>query len=214
MKPTLAVHDGVTEAMSLHGLEMKDNTDVARFGQVLPRWLSDRGPAVVALDHVVKAADRRGRYAIGGVHKLNGLNGAAYLLQNRAPFGIGVTGHSSVLIAKDRPGQLRRHALPATGGLHRFADLTLASQSEKAAALKIAPPAAGIEATLSADRMAMIAAALREHGALPKRRIATMVGGKRDATIAALNHLISDGYVTKETPHELARPYPEAEEAQ
>ncbi len=75
LRPTLAVLDGVTEAMSLHGLEMKDNTDVARFGQMLPRWLAERGPATVALNHVTKDRENRGRYAIGAVHKLNGLRG-------------------------------------------------------------------------------------------------------------------------------------------
>ncbi len=54
---------------------MKDNTDVARFGQMLPRWLAERGPATVALNHVTKDRENRGRYAIGAVHKLNGLRG-------------------------------------------------------------------------------------------------------------------------------------------
>ncbi len=88
LQPALGVVDGVTEAMSLDGLELRDNTDVARFGKLLPRWLADRGPAVTALDHVVKDREGRGRYAIGGVHKLNAVNGAAFVLENRRPFGV------------------------------------------------------------------------------------------------------------------------------
>jgi hypothetical protein len=208
LRPNFAVLDGVTEAMSLHGLEMKDNTDVARFGQLLPRWLADRGPAVVALDHVVKTQDQRGRYAIGGVHKLNGVNGAAYLLENRQPFGIGVTGRSTIRIAKDRPGQLRRHALPHASGLHWFGDLVVTSHSEKVATAELAAPIERTEDFRPTVLMAKVAAALDEHGSLPQRRLCTAVGGKRDNAIAALNFLILDGFVTETTPHELIKPYP------
>lgn len=127
LDPSLAILDGVTEAMTLHGLELIDNSDIARFGAMLPRWLADRGPAVASLDHVTKSSEGRGRYSIGGQHKLAGLNGAAYVLENRQPFGVGVTGRSTVYIAKDRPAQLRQHARPGKEGLHWFADLTLES---------------------------------------------------------------------------------------
>ena len=40
LKPALVVLDGVTEAMTMHGLELRDNTDVARFGRLLPRWIA------------------------------------------------------------------------------------------------------------------------------------------------------------------------------
>jgi hypothetical protein len=145
VNPSLCITDGVTEAMSMHGLEMKDNTDVARFGKLLLRRIADRGPAVVALDHVTKASDSRGRYAIGAVHKLNGVNGAAYVLENRKPFGVGQLGKSTLFIAKDRPGQLRRHALPSREGLHWFADLAIDSQTEMDATTDLWPPKPGDE---------------------------------------------------------------------
>lgn len=211
LRPTLAVLDGVTEAMSLHGLEMKDNTDVARFGQLLPRWLADRGPAVVALDHVVKAQDQRGRYAIGGVHKLNGLNGAAYLLENRSPFGIGVTGRSTVRLAKDRPGQLRRHALPHSSGLHWFADLELTSHSERVATVALSAPQERTEEFRPTVLMAKVAAALADRGPLSQRSLIAAVGGRRQTAIDALTFLQLDGYVTEQTPHELIKPYPPEE---
>ena len=102
--PTFSVVDGVTEGMVLHGLDPLSNKDCATFGQRLPTAISRQGPAVVSLDHVTKSPDGRGRYAIGAVHKLNGLNGGAYLLDNRTPFGIGRKGTSTIKIAKDRPG--------------------------------------------------------------------------------------------------------------
>ncbi|MEJ7772529.1 MAG: hypothetical protein WKF51_11560, partial [Geodermatophilaceae bacterium] len=36
-KPTLVVLDGVTEAMTVHGMDPLSNQDVARFGKLLPR---------------------------------------------------------------------------------------------------------------------------------------------------------------------------------
>ena len=38
--------------------------------------------------------EHRGRYAIGGVPQLNGLDGAAYTMEAREPFGIGITGRA------------------------------------------------------------------------------------------------------------------------
>ena len=124
-RPTLAVVDGVTEGMTLHGLSPNDNTDVAKFGRLLPRRLAASGAASVSLDHVTKNSETRGRYSLGAVHKLNGLDGAAYVLDNRSAFGVGITGRSTIRVAKDRPGQLRKHALSSSGGLHWMGDLVL-----------------------------------------------------------------------------------------
>ena len=71
----------------MHGLNPSDNKDIAEFGNILPRKLTNAGCAGLCLDHVPKSAENRGRYAIGGVHKLNGLDGAAYTMEAREPFG-------------------------------------------------------------------------------------------------------------------------------
>lgn len=138
--PTLAIVDGVTEGMSLFGLELKDNTDIAKFGRVLLRPLQNAGAAVVTLDHVVKSAENRGRYSIGGVHKLNGLNGVMYILENRRPFGIGVTGKSTIRVAKDRPGQIRKNGLSHSSGMHWYADLVVKSESQEYAEAHLYAP--------------------------------------------------------------------------
>ncbi|MGX1711383.1 AAA family ATPase [Streptomyces albidoflavus] len=139
-QPTLAIVDGVTEGMSLFGLELKDNTDIAKFGRTLLRPLADAGAAVVTLDHVVKSNENRGRYSIGGVHKLNGLNGVMYQLENHRPFGVGVTGKSIVRIAKDRPGQIRKNGLPHKTGMHWYADLVVKSESAEFAEAHLYAP--------------------------------------------------------------------------
>ncbi|SED26162.1 AAA domain-containing protein [Streptomyces sp. 2231.1] len=138
--PTLAIVDGVTEGMSLFGLELKDNTDIAKFGRLLLRPLMNAGAAVVTLDHVVKSSENRGRYSIGGVHKLNGLNGVMYILENRRPFGIGLTGKSTIRVAKDRPAQIRKNGLPHSSGMHWFADLVVKSESAEFAEAHLYAP--------------------------------------------------------------------------
>ena len=214
LAPTLVVLDGVTEAMTMHGLEMKDNTDIARFGQLLPRWIADRGPACVALDHVVKDREQRGRYAIGGVHKLNGVNGAAYVLQNRSPFTIGKTGRSTVYISKDRPGQVRRHALPGRENLWWFADLVITSHNEAFVEVELAPPTDKPDNFRPTVLMARVAAVLTEHGPMSQRRIIAGTKGNNVSVRDALDALIFDGYVSEKTPHELLKPYSEMGESQ
>jgi hypothetical protein len=141
-RPTLVIVDGVTEGMSLLGLELTDNTDVARFGRMLLRPLADTGAAVVPLDHVVKSTESRGRYALGGVHKLNAVDGVQYVLEAVRPFGINTTGRSRLRIAKDRPAQIRRHALPGgrSSSMHWFADLVITSEGDTFATANLFPP--------------------------------------------------------------------------
>jgi hypothetical protein len=212
-RPTLVILDGVTEAMSLHGLELKDNSDIAKFGKLLPRWIATKGPAVVALDHVVKDREGRGRYALGGVHKLNAVNGAAYVLENREAFGIGRTGRSSVLISKDRPGQLRRHGIKAHDNLYLYAELVLNSHSEEFTEASLSPAVQREEAFRPTAIMARIAKALEAVPAgLSKNAIEAAVTGKAATIRLALEVLINDGNVQVErrgpaSYHRLIRPY-------
>jgi hypothetical protein len=207
LKPTLAVVDGVTEGMVLHGLDPLSNKDVATFGQALPGWIAGEGPAVVSLDHVTKSTEGRGRYAIGAVHKLNGLNGAAYVLESRVSFGIGIKGKTTIRIAKDRPGQLRRHGLPHSSGMHWFGDLVLDSHDETFAELEVTAPAAKSADWRPTELMHRISEALTQHGDLSQRRIIAAVTGGTDTKRAALDYLILDGYVTEKSPHHLIKPY-------
>ncbi|WP_068325018.1 DnaB-like helicase N-terminal domain-containing protein [Janibacter terrae] len=103
---TLAVVDGITEAMTLHGLSLMDNEDVARWLALIPHRLAAHGPAVLQIDHVVKNSDSRGRYAIGGQHKLAGITGAAYKLLTVKSFGKQAHGHAKLVIDKDRHGDI------------------------------------------------------------------------------------------------------------
>lgn len=112
LKPALVVHDGVNEAMGVHGWEMNQPDGPAAFRAALTKPFTKSGAAVLSCDHVTKNRETRGRGAIGSVHKGNGLNGVSIMLENEEAFGRGARGRSHVFVVKDRPGFLRRHGRP------------------------------------------------------------------------------------------------------
>lgn len=117
---TLAVIDGVTEALTMYGASTKDNDDITKWHRELPRAIAQAtGAAVVLIDHVTKDQEGRGRFAIGGQAKLAALDGAAYIVDVVEPIGVGLMGTLSLRVGKDRPGGVRGNA-----GVHRKADRT------------------------------------------------------------------------------------------
>lgn len=208
--PTVAVIDGITEAMTLHGLNPNDNAEIARFGHILPKALQSYGAAALCLDHVVKDREGRGRYALGGVHKLNGIDGASYILENRHPIGDNLVGRSYLRIAKDRPGQLRKHAVvgkPMYWFADLVVDLTLDGQAEGVVTVE---PAIDRKETDQRPTMVMMRVCneLTKHpDGLPQRVIQTVVQGGTQTIRQALSHLISGGYVTAKSPHKLIKPF-------
>jgi hypothetical protein len=108
-EPSLVVHDGVNEAMSLHSAEIKDADGASAFRRRLITPCLKVGAATLACDHMPMGSDGSRRDAFGSVHKGNALNGARIALENSAPFGRRMRGVSYVFVTKDRPGQLRAH---------------------------------------------------------------------------------------------------------
>jgi hypothetical protein len=53
----LVIIDGVTEAMTVEGMSLIDNTDVARWMRLLPKRISATGAAVVVIDHLTKSRE-------------------------------------------------------------------------------------------------------------------------------------------------------------
>jgi len=216
VKPTLVVVDGVTEAMSMLGLELKENTEIAKFRRTFLRPLADTGAAVVPLDHVVKDGQNRGRYALGGVHKLNGVDGVQYMLEAVKPFGINTEGRSRLRIAKDRPAQVRKHAL--AGGknpMHWFGDLVVKSEGDTFAEAHIYPPIqstddpaemtaeqqqeAKEEAELKDRETKVLAALERSTARLSMTAIEAVVSGRASVTRRAVTRLVAGGLVVAET---------------
>jgi hypothetical protein len=110
--PTLVVHDGVNEAMSLHASDVMKVDGVSEFRRRLIFPFLRVGAATLACDHMPMGSDGGRRDAYGSVHKGNALDGARILLENREPFGRKLRGRSHVFVTKDRPGHLRAHGRP------------------------------------------------------------------------------------------------------
>jgi hypothetical protein len=106
----LVIIDAVAEAMNLADLNPYENPDTAEWYAILPNKLVAAGVTVIALDHVTKSRDGRGRWAIGAQHKLAGLDGTALNFEIVTPFSRGKAGYSTVSLAKDRHGHVRRYA--------------------------------------------------------------------------------------------------------
>jgi hypothetical protein len=107
----LVVIDGMTDALGLFGLGIKDNDEVAIFQRKFKQLARNTGAAVLIIDHVVKDKTARGRYAIGAGAKMAGIDGAAYVVDVVAPMGRGLRGELKILVAKDKPGFVRGKAI-------------------------------------------------------------------------------------------------------
>jgi hypothetical protein len=113
LEPTLVILDGVTEAMTLQGLDLMSNADIAKWMKALPRWIARHpaAPAVITIDHVPKNPDGRGKGAIGGQHKRAGIDGIGLTFTiGSEPLARGRDGRARITIDKDRPGHVRAHA--------------------------------------------------------------------------------------------------------
>lgn len=195
-RPTIAIVDGVTEAMALHGLDLKDNLDYARFHAAVPKRLTQAGAAVASIDHVTKDKETRGRFALGAQHKLAAIDGAAYTIDALTPFGKERTGTARITVAKDRPGGVREHS---AGG--RIAGLlTLASFPDGGVRSYLDPvpehdPDKPFEPTKLMERISRL---VEGEPGLSQRGIRASVKGNHEAKAHALELLVARGYLELE----------------
>lgn len=103
----LVIFEGVSACYGLYGWQIKENDSATEFRSRLVKPCLSKGAATIASDHVTKASEGRGRYAIGGVMKLNMVSGAAYMLELTRSHARGQVGTSKVLCTKDRPGKVK-----------------------------------------------------------------------------------------------------------
>lgn len=217
---TLVILDGVTEAMTLHGLDLNANADVANFYALLPRTIADHtGAAVVMIDHVVKDGEKQGRWGIGGQHKLAGIDGVAYLVKAIDPFGRGKIGHARMAVAKDRPGYVEELALGRT-----VAELHLDATDVNCLRYHLDPPAAiakdeagNMRPTHLMERVSRyieITPGLGKNDLLDGR-----ISGKKIYLRRAIDRLLQEGYIevavadNRKQIHRSITPYREDEDA-
>ncbi|HEY5333050.1 MAG TPA: hypothetical protein VIJ21_05825, partial [Solirubrobacterales bacterium] len=156
------------------------------------------GAAVVEVDHVVKDKESRGRFAIGGQHKLAGVD-VAYLVALREPFGRGRVGELDLLVKKDRPGFIRQYA-----DGEKVASVRLISDGEGAVEVAVEVPSCP---SGSADHpgnfrpttlMERLSEAIELKPGMGVREVRASIRGNNDAKEIALGILIAEDYVRVE----------------
>jgi AAA domain len=209
----LGIVDGVTECMSLLGLNPYDNPDVATFYAQVARPLTEAGAGVLLIDHVVKSKDDRGRWALGAQHKMAGAD-VCFSLETIRPFGRGLTGGLSRLtLTKDRPGFLRGLAVGRT----RLGDVRMDAEGDSVR-VRIDPAQdtgeGGFAPTVLMDRVSRF---LELHGEQTFNGICSDVKGKRSGLRDAVDALAAEGFLThRDGPRNAelyasAKPYRQAE---
>lgn len=113
MGAAVVIYEGMSVAYDLYGLQVKENDSATAFRRTLVKPHLVAGRSVLTTDHVVKDRESRGRYAIGGVMKLNAASGGAFLLMNVEGLAPGKRGASNLYVTKDRPGGVKRHGVSA-----------------------------------------------------------------------------------------------------
>jgi len=191
-QPTLAIIDGVAEAMAQNGWNESDNGDVAAFLTALPRLLEREGCSVVLLDHLVKDKEQQGRYARGAGHKLAGLSGAAYKMETLSAFGRGKTGSVRLTLTKDRPGWIRRSAAG-----QKVAEVEFASSANgDSVVVKVSAPDTTPQKFRPTYLMEHVSRVLEIATApMSMSQVLESTNGNRDARISAIRCLVDEGYL-------------------
>lgn len=203
--PSLVVVDAVAGAMALQDLDPDNNSATERFVQSLLRplalglhWSDDTKPgaAVLAIDHVTKATDSRGRWAIGAQRKL-GATSVAYLAKAVRPIEPGRTdGLVQVSLAKDRNGHIQAASVGTkmpklVGGFH--VDAACADGLIRCEFRPAEEPVSGPSRAAAVEEH--VRAFLAEVPGATKRELRDAVKGSKDAIDSAVANLSERGEV-------------------
>ncbi|MEX0991592.1 MAG: AAA family ATPase [Actinomycetota bacterium] len=191
VRPALVVVDGVNASIVLQGYDPQDTAGTESWRRRILTPFRSSGAAILALDHVVKSKESRGRYAFGSQHKLGALDGAAYLIESISPFSRTHPGVSRVTIAKDRPGWVRAFAKDRKYA----ADFRLVPHGDGTVEAGLFPPAERIlsdELNPAARRVLAVLSSV-ETNALSQRQIGDKVAQDGDSFGPLKAKTIDDG---------------------
>jgi hypothetical protein len=212
-RPSLGVIDGMTDALALEGIDLRDNTEVATWMRGLPMMLRDRGMAVVICDHVIKDSESRGRWSIGAQHKLAKTD-VQYRLKVEEPLGRGLVGRVLIRVEKDRPGHLRAMANGKT-----VAELIADASVEGKMRLSLQPvDAEDTGAFRPTGYMEKVSRTCEAEPGLSLRKVRAAVGGKATYVDQAIEVLVHEEYLEVRPQgqaqcHYVIRAYREAEDS-
>lgn len=206
----LAVIDGVTDSIGIFGYSTI-NDDIAAWQREVPNRIAGRtGAATVVIDHVARDTSTRGRFAIGGQHKLAGLSGAAYTVEVSKGIGRGMCGEVVLRVGKDRPGRVRPNCVGwrKSDKTQEAARIIVDSTNGKTV-VTVDPPRAGssydadspvqngFRPTALMERVSLHAESRDEP--LTKSALAEEIPGKKQGKLRAIAVLIQEGYL-RSTP--------------
>ena len=203
---SLAVIDGVSEAYALLGLDLGDNLDAAKFLATLPRPIAETGAAVLLIDHVAKAKDTRGRYALGAQHKLAGV-AAAYSTEIITAPSRQTAGTVKLRIEKDRHGHVRGHA---QGGVIALVHITPLDDGQRIDVRVDAPDTTSTDADGNYRPTVLMERVSRFVEAQPGATLRTIrdgVTGKGAYVDQAARVLIAEGFVQPRADGQARRHY-------
>jgi DNA-binding transcriptional ArsR family regulator len=195
-----AVVDTMTGAMSVEGLDPNIGTEVEAIQrELMGRIVKETGAGVLTLDHVTKANEGRGRYAIGSERKLSGITGAAYAIEvtrpwSRALGGEPVYGTALLKITKDRPGYVR-------GGrseLSTVATIEVTADPDGGLRLRVVDP----RDTVTNPPHELIVEVLRRvrlDGPVTANKVAESIEKKRATVLGVVDWLREKGALDSET---------------
>lgn len=215
----LVIIDGVAKALAAAGLSEDKAPDVLQWLVTAVNPLAEAGAAVLMLDHVVKEKDGRGLWARGSGAKLGEVSGAAWVLRPDRPFSRTQAGRAHLVQAKDREGHV------ATDGA-TAAIITFTPSSGGQLTITLDPPTSAatdadeqFRPTGYMERLSKHVEQLNDAGIVPSvNESLAGVSGKRKHLVAALEALVTEGFVTVEQGpnrarlHRTTRPYRQADD--
>ena len=200
-QPALVILDGVTQALANEGKDSLDNKEVVQWFNELPRMIAKgpSAPAVLIIDHVVKIRADRGRGPLGAGQKLAAIDGTQFGAEVINPFDEEHAGKVKIVVTKDRPGKVRKHAV-GKEVIQEIAVMSIVPDGDHTRITLWPPsddklaktPDEQVIPTRIMDRMMKW---LTSPGQPPTNRsqLRALVRGDNNAKTIAINQLIKDG---------------------
>jgi hypothetical protein len=167
----------------------------------LPKRITKKtNAAVLTVDHVVKSKDARGRFALGSQEKLNQVTGAAYALEVSQAIYPGARGSLVLRVTKDRIGQVRANsgAWRASDRTQEAARITIDSTEADFVNVIVDPPLKSAGQFRPTHVMESISVYLETClNPVNVREIKENTKGKAEVQVAAMQILVSEGYVER-----------------
>lgn len=197
----LIVFDGITEALAMQSIESKDNDLVSRWFADIPRRFAHvTKAAVLLIDHVTKATDSRGRFAIGASAKLAAIDGTQFTAEVKLAFARGRSGLVRINVTKDRPGYVRAIA-SGNGHTQAVADLIVTAREEGQLRLALVEPDlktapdGSVNPTNLEGQIITYMKKLRTYRG--REHILSGVKGRSQTKRAAFNALLDEQFITE-----------------